>query len=243
LYIALKFLLHAWFVTVVFLIAGMTRFWTLLLILCPLAWPGEYVILGSGFRLRVERHERANGRILLYTAPDAYIELPECAVVSFEQEDSVPPQTSSAPVTAQPAPAAKHKAATPIRELVERSAESQGLPARLVHLVAQAESGYNPQAVSAKGAIGVMQLMPGTAAMLNADPNDPEQNVEAGAKHLRELLLKYQDYPDQLRRALAAYNAGSGAVEKYNGVPPYRETQLYVDRIVDAYRKSQKPAP
>jgi soluble lytic murein transglycosylase-like protein len=100
------------------------------------------------------------------------------------------------------------------------------------------ESAYRQDAISPKGAIGMMQLMPATAAALNADPYDPEQNVEAGTRHLRDLLVKYKDYPDQVKRALAAYNAGPGAVDKYNGIPPYRETQMYVNRIVERYRKS-----
>lgn len=80
--------------------------------------------------------------------------------------------------------------------------------------------------------------MPQTAASLGADPHDAGQNVEAGARYLRDLLIQYEKYPDQVRRALAAYNAGPGAVEKYNGVPPYPETQNYVNRIVEAYRKT-----
>jgi len=86
-----------------------------------------------------------------------------------------------------------------------------------------------------------MQLMPATAAALNVDPHDAEQNAEAGARLLKDLLLQYQNQPDQLRRALAAYNAGPGAVAKYNGVPPYRETQLYVDKIVGQYKRTLAP--
>jgi soluble lytic murein transglycosylase-like protein len=76
------------------------------------------------------------------------------------------------------------------------------------------------------------------AAALHADPYDAEQNVEAGTRMLRDLLIEYQNHPDQVKRALAAYNAGPGAVQKYNGVPPYRETQLYVNKILEAYRKT-----
>ena len=126
-------------------------------------------------------------------------------------------------------------------QLVERAAEKHGLPATFVKLVARAESAFNPQALSPKGAIGLMQLMPQTAAALNVDPHDAEQNAEAGARLLKDLLLQYQDHPDQLRRALAAYNAGPGAVAKYNGVPPYRETQLYVDKIVGQYKRTLAP--
>ncbi|MBL8211344.1 MAG: lytic transglycosylase domain-containing protein, partial [Bryobacterales bacterium] len=123
-------------------------------------------------------------------------------------------------------------------ELVDRVAEQHGLPAALVHAVVKAESAYRQDAISPKGAIGMMQLMPATAASLNVNPYDAEQNVEAGTRYLRQLLIQYQDYPDQVKRALAAYNAGPGAVQKYNGVPPYRETQLYVHKVVENYRKS-----
>ena len=108
-----------------------------------------------------------------------------------------------------------------------------------MHSVAKAESGYQPNAVSPKGAIGLMQLMPGTAAELNVDPHDPAQNAEAGAKYLRDLLLKYEHDPHQVSKAVAAYNAGPGAVDKYKGVPPYRETVDYVNRVLREYEKEQ----
>ncbi len=137
------------------------------------------------------------------------------------------------------------EAAKPLspKELIDRAADDSGIPREFLHLVAKAESNYQVHARSPKGAIGLMQLMPETAASLNADPHDPVQNVEAGTRYLRDLLLKYKDHPDQLRRALAAYNAGPGAVDRYNGVPPYRETQLYVHKIVDAYRKTSAERP
>jgi soluble lytic murein transglycosylase-like protein len=117
---------------------------------------------------------------------------------------------------------------------VNRAAERHGLPPELLQSVAVVESAYNQSAVSPKGAIGIMQLMPGTAALLEADPTDPRQNVDAGARHLRDLLTKYDG---GLFRALAAYNAGAGAVDRYGWIPPYRETQLYVDRVFQRYKK------
>src|SRR6185295_14303946 len=108
-----------------------------------------------------------------------------------------------------------------------------GLPAKFVHSVVAAESGYKADAVSPKGAIGLMQLMPATAQTFGADPHDQAQNVAAGTAYLRELLIKYNGDP---RLALAAYNAGPGAVDRYNGVPPYRETQTYVDRVLRKYK-------
>jgi soluble lytic murein transglycosylase-like protein len=112
--------------------------------------------------------------------------------------------------------------------LADAAADRYGLPRELVRSVMAAESGFQPLAVSPKGAIGLMQLMPGTAQALGANPYDPAQNVDAGARYLRDLLAKY-NYG--LRHALAAYNAGPGAVDKYNGVPPYRETINYIGRI------------
>jgi hypothetical protein len=203
---------------------------------------GEVAVLDSGFRMRIERHEVAGTTIRLFTSKDAFVELPSSSVAAIEVEEHVPeppkpqsdPSASQQPVQTVPPPAPDLDP----QQLVSRAADSQGLPASLLHLVARAESGYNPKAISPKGAIGIMQLMPATAASLNADPHNPEENVEAGARFLRELLLQYKDHPDQLRLALAAYNAGPGAVKRYNGVPPYRETQLYVEKIVEAYRKT-----
>jgi soluble lytic murein transglycosylase-like protein len=91
----------------------------------------------------------------------------------------------------------------------------------------------NAKALSPKGAIGVMQLMPATAQGLGADATDPEQNIDAGTRLLRELLIKYNG---DVVKALAAYNAGSGAVDKYQGLPPYRETQSYVDKVIKDYK-------
>jgi soluble lytic murein transglycosylase-like protein len=127
-------------------------------------------------------------------------------------------------------------------ELAEAAAHKYGLPANLVRSVMAAESANRPTAISPKGAIGLMQLMPSTAKDLGVDPTDPVQNVDGGARLLRDLLLKYDG---RLWHALAAYNAGPGAVQKYhNSVPPYRETINYVNRIDRAYRKSsEQPVP
>jgi soluble lytic murein transglycosylase-like protein len=108
----------------------------------------------------------------------------------------------------------------------------------LIRSVMHAESGFQLNALSPKGAIGLMQLMPGTAEQLHADPYDPKQNVEAGTAYLRALLVKYDKYDDQVARAVAAYNAGPAAVDRYNGVPPYRETHDYVIRVLTEYLKS-----
>jgi soluble lytic murein transglycosylase-like protein len=94
------------------------------------------------------------------------------------------------------------------------------------------ESGFQPKAVSPKGAIGLMQLMPATARQLGVDPNDPRENADGGAQYLRYLLAKYENDPNQVLLALAAYNAGPAAVERYHGVPPFRETREYIIRVL-----------
>lgn len=120
----------------------------------------------------------------------------------------------------------------------ERLARSSGLAAgvdpALVAAVAQTESGFDPRATSRTGAAGLMQLMPATASSLGvADPYDPAQNVRGGAAYLHALLERFHA---SVPLALAAYNAGPGAVERYGGIPPYVETQAYVDRVMAAYR-------
>jgi soluble lytic murein transglycosylase-like protein len=115
-----------------------------------------------------------------------------------------------------------------LRMMVDRIAARTGLDARLAHAVVRAESNYNPRAISPKGAMGLMQIMPSVARQYRVgDPFDPEENLEAGMRHLKGLLRRHD-----VRRALAAYNAGEGAVTRYGGIPPYRETQTYVHRIL-----------
>ena len=119
-------------------------------------------------------------------------------------------------------------------DLFVAAARRHGLDPDLLWAVARAESGLNPHAVSPAGAMGLMQLMPATARALGVrDPFDPEQNVEAGARYLRQQLERFGD----IRLALAAYNAGPHAVERYGGVPPYRETQAYVERVLALWRQ------
>lgn len=108
------------------------------------------------------------------------------------------------------------------------AARKHGIPEDLFLRLVQQESGFNPNAVSHKGAIGLAQLMPATARNLRVNPRDPKQNLEGGARYLKQMYRKFGTW----RLALAAYNAGPGAVEKHNGIPPYRETRNYVRKIL-----------
>jgi soluble lytic murein transglycosylase-like protein len=117
-----------------------------------------------------------------------------------------------------------------LNPLIENAAEEQSLSANLLHAVVATESAYVPCAVSPKGALGLMQLMPATAQTLGVtDPMDPKQSIGAGAKYLSQLLARYGG---DLRLALSAYNAGPGHVDKYGEVPPFPETQRYVHKIL-----------
>jgi len=110
----------------------------------------------------------------------------------------------------------------------EEAARRHRVPATLFLRLVQQESAWNPSAVSHKGAIGLAQLMPSTAQLLGVNPRDPEENLDGGARYLREQYDRFGSW----RLALAAYNAGPGVVRKYDGVPPYTETQVYIRRIL-----------
>jgi soluble lytic murein transglycosylase-like protein len=187
------------------------------------AFAGEYAVLASGSMLRIDRHETSGGKVRLYNA-DGYIEMDRAAVLAFQAEEYLPP--APAPAPAIPTPAAQPVPSP--SQLADAAADKYGLPRQLVRSLIANESDFEPRAVSPKGAIGLMQLMPATAEALGADPHDPAQNVDAGTRYLRDLLEKYDG---GLWHALAAYNAGPGAVDKYQGVPPYRETIEYIGRI------------
>jgi soluble lytic murein transglycosylase-like protein len=210
------------------------------LVLCLLsatlaASAGEYVVLSNGFRIHADSHT-AEGAVVRLQTSQGVIEIQASTVAAFEKEDYTPPPPAP-PKPPEPTPDVQSKL-TP-QEMITRAAIQAGLPPAIVHSVAKAESGYQTDALSPKGAIGLMQLMPATAAELNVDPHDPAQNAEAGARYLRDLLLKYENDPHQVSKAVAAYNAGPGAVDKYNGIPPYRETVDYVNRVLKEYEKEQ----
>lgn len=142
-------------------------------------------------------------------------------------------RTASKPATS--------RGATAYDDLIRQHAERHGISADLVKAVIQAESGFNPRAVSPKGAMGLMQLMPATARDLGVrDPFHPAENIRGGVEYLAGLLARFNQ---NVERALAAYNAGPQRVEQYDGVPPYRETQNYVKKITASAKAAAKADP
>lgn len=127
-----------------------------------------------------------------------------------------------------------------IADAINASADKTGLSPALLKAVAFVESGFNPEARSTVGAIGVMQLMPGTANELGVNPFNAAANIEGGAQYLKSLL---DTFHGNMTLALAAYNAGPGAVEHYGGVPPYQQTQSYVQKVLDQYRRNLRSTP
>jgi soluble lytic murein transglycosylase-like protein len=196
------------------------------------ALAAEDAVLSTGFRMRVERHEMRGDRVILY-ARGGMTELPASAVERFESVYVPPTETVANPLAA--APVAQVKAEEPShdpRVLLRDAANRSGLPPAFVESVATVESALRADAVSPKGARGVMQLMPATARALDADPADTAQNIDAGVRRLRDLLVLYDG---DVVKALSAYNAGPEAVRRYGGLPPYPETQNYVDKVLRTY--------
>ena len=202
------------------------------------AWAGEYAVLASGFRVHADRHEVDGANVRLFEG-GGFTQMPSTAIVSFEQEEVVAPPPAPPAAVPLPSPMALEIPLTPA-QLAAGAAKKYALPESFVRSVMKAESGLRADALSPKGAIGLMQLMPDTARDLGVDPKNPKQNAEGGAQYLRDLLAKYESDPDQVLLALAAYNAGPAAVEKYHGVPPYRETREYILRVLRNWDQSRQ---
>jgi hypothetical protein len=183
----------------------------------------DFAILRNGFSIRHERREVIGPVTRLYLNRDGsgYVDVRSEEIDRFEQDLAPAPGTS----------------ALHLPEVIGSASHRYHLDPDLVNSVIRAESGFNPNAVSRKGAVGLMQLEPQTAAQLGvADPFDPGANVDAGTRYLRELLVRYNF---DLIKALAAYNAGPQRVEQYHGVPPYYETQAYVAKIVRDFNRKK----
>lgn len=151
------------------------------------------------------------------------------------QTDAPAPQVATTLGPVGGASKAASSAPGPFGAAIAESAARNDVDPDLVSAVMKAESNGNPRARSPVGAIGLMQLMPGTAAGLGVDPTDPVQNIEGGARYLGSLTRKYG-----IKEGVAAYNAGPGAVEKFGGVPPYKETQAYVQRVLSLYNDAKR---
>jgi soluble lytic murein transglycosylase-like protein len=205
---------------------------------------GEEIVLNTGFRLAAERHEVVGENLRIHAAGGT-VEIPRASVAAIEKLEPVAglPAPKPAPEPG-PEPAVTPAPVAPKspEDHLHAAADVTGLPAEFLLSIARIESALQPNARSPKGAIGIMQLMPDTARALNVNPHDTRENIEGGARLLRELLIRYQDYPDQVQRALSAYNAGPGAVQKYNGIPPYAETRAYVNKVLNEYHRLKSKA-
>jgi transglycosylase-like protein with SLT domain len=193
----------------------------------------EIVVLSSGRTLSIKGHQIKGDSIVLMLRNGGDVTCDRSLVDKIlPDEVPYPEPTPTAQVadTQQPAAAADDVLeATPYGEIISAMSEAHGVDPMLVRALIQVESNYKPKAKSPKGAMGLMQIMPATARSYNVrNPFDPKANIEAGIKHLKSLI----DRLGEVRLALAAYNAGEGAVERFNGVPPYRETKSYVSRIL-----------
>lgn len=190
----------------------------------------ENAILRTGFTISHDHHQQMGTitRLFLNTGNDDYVDIETEKIVSFEPDDTPIP----APL---PARQFTGPSSPDLNEIVEKAARENQLDSDFIHALILAESEGKTNAVSPKGAQGLMQLMPDTAAKLGVKNSfNADENVAAGTRYIRELLARYNNDPV---RALAAYNAGAGRVQQYNGVPPYRETRAYVAKIIREFNR------
>lgn len=189
----------------------------------------DYAVLRSGMRLHITGYVREGDKMRL-TLVGGSVEVPATEVVRIEPEDRFTPLP--------PQPAAP-SAMDPFSQIIHDAAQKHGLDEELIRSVIAAESNFNPRAVSPRQAMGLMQLLPETAARYAVkDIFDAAENVDAGTRYLKDLLGQYHG---DLALALAAYNAGPDKVVQYGGVPPYTETRTYVRRVTVKYtREKQK---
>ena len=182
--------------------------------------------LRNGFTVHHLRHEAIGDNTRLYTSDSDYLDVPTSEITDMaESQETIAPEVKPQPT---------------LNEVVSAASDKHQIDPDLITSVIHAESAFNPRARSPKGALGLMQLMPGTASKLGVtNAYDPAANVNGGTQYLRELLVKYDG---DLIKALAAYNAGPGRVQQYNGVPPYHETRSYVARIVREFNQKKLAA-
>jgi hypothetical protein len=194
----------------------------------------ERVLLANGFDMRCNHHAQVGPLVRLYmsSSEGSYIEIQPGEITGFETVPDLPhpPATADAtePQTTNLSPADLH-------EMLAKAGRQHNVDADLLGSVVKAESNGNSRAVSRAGARGLMQLMPKTAAQEGVDDSfRPDQNVSGGSAYLNRLLVRYND---NIVLALAAYNAGPAAVERYHGIPPYHETRAYVARVIHEFNR------
>jgi hypothetical protein len=209
---------------------GVAAMGLMALTLAVLAPAAEQATLTNGFALRCDHHAQVEGRVRLYlnAGENNYIELHPDEIAGFQQlaEPALPPAQSTMGADAQLSQA-------DLEEMLAEAGRRHNLDVDLLASVVKAESNGNARAVSRAGARGLMQLMPSTAAGLGVDDSfKPGENVRGGSTYLDALLTRYHD---NLALALAAYNAGPAAVDRYHGIPPYHETRAYVARVIHEF--------
>ncbi len=210
------------------LMSRQIRYGLILVVISISAMASDVAILRNGFSIQHESRETIGNITRLYTSVDkkSYVDVPTDQIERFEK-DLTPPAKVSPASASRPS----------LQQVIQGASDKQLLDVDLVNSVIRAESGFNPHAVSPKGARGLMQLMPETASNLGvANSFDPRANVEGGTHYLRWLLDRY-NY--DLAKALAAYNAGPQRVEQYHGIPPYSETRAYVARIIRDFNRQK----
>jgi hypothetical protein len=219
---------------------------TVIAAVCPLARGAEHVTLKNGFELDCVRREAVGDKVRLYFAQKAgaasgsnYMDVAADSVVRVEAIADLPE-----PVVEERAPSAVTLMTVPTKEemheMLSHAGAAHNIDEDLLASVVRAESGGQVKAVSRTGAQGLMQLMPGTASAMGVeDAFRPEQNISGGTAYLDLMLTRYHD---NVALALAAYNAGPGAVDKYHGMPPYRETRLYVARVIREFNRRKQTA-
>jgi soluble lytic murein transglycosylase-like protein len=207
------------------------------LLLTATSAQAEIAVFATGRTMSIKGHEIRGGDIVLYLRSGGEIIAPSSVIARIDPDEvpyPEPPAESPLPLPVEPS---ELRPVTPLRpeqqryqNIIEKVAAEQGVDPKLVHAVIEVESNYQERARSPKGAKGLMQLMPATARQYSvSNPYDPTANIEAGIKHLKSLLVRFTQ---NLPLALAAYNAGEAAVDRFGGIPPYQETRNYVSRIL-----------
>jgi hypothetical protein len=210
--------------------------------LAPSAHAAERITLRNGFEIRCDHHAKIEGRTRLYLSAgeDNYIEFRPEEIEEIEKLPDPPPAPKSA-ATSNPSAAGPHSrndaklSPADLGEMLNKAGREHNLDVDLLASLVKAESGGDTRAVSRAGARGLTQLMPATAKNMGvADSFKPDENLRGGASYLDQLLTRYHD---NMALALAAYNAGPEAVDRYNGIPPYRETRVYVARVIHEFNR------